>query len=42
MTVNDAEQIALRYVKDLERESGCELDLIHRATIERSFGWIFF
>jgi hypothetical protein len=42
MTINDAQQIALRYVKDLERESGCELDLIHRATIERSFGWIFF
>jgi hypothetical protein len=42
MNMSDAQQIALRYVKDLERESGCELALIDSATIERSFGWVFF
>lgn len=42
MTENDARQVALAYVKEMERESACELALVDRCTIEKSFGWVFF
>jgi len=42
MTNNEARQLALAYVKDREREAGCELVLVDASTIERSFGWVFF
>jgi len=42
MTKSEAQQIALRYVKAKERVAGCELVLLDQATLERSFGWVFF
>jgi len=42
MTRSEAEQVAQRYVTAQEEASGLELILLNDATIERSFGWVFF
>jgi hypothetical protein len=42
MTKDDAQKIALDFVKVKEREAGCELVLVGGRTIERAFGWVFF
>lgn len=42
ITRDDARRIALDFVKASERESGYELVLLDRCTIEREFGWVFF
>ena len=42
MTETDARRIALDYLKTIERGASCEVELVDRDTIERSFGWIFF
>jgi hypothetical protein len=42
MTEHEAREVALRYVKQKEREVGCELILLDDATFERKFGWVFF
>ena len=39
---DQAEKIALQYVKAKEAEIGCELMLIEASTMERNFGWVFF
>lgn len=42
MTEKEAREIALRYLKPMERWSGCELVILDSETVEKSFGWIFF
>jgi hypothetical protein len=39
---DQAQRIALQYVKSKEAEMGCELMLIEESTMERDFGWVFF
>lgn len=42
MVKEQAQRIALAYVKAQEMEAGCELMLIEASTMERDFGWVFF
>jgi len=42
MTKDDAEQIAIRYIKAQAKQLGPELVILLDQTIERSFGWVFF
>jgi hypothetical protein len=42
MTRDDARQMALDYLKQLERETGYELVMLDGSTLEREFGWVFF
>jgi hypothetical protein len=42
ITASEARDLAQRYVKALEQEAGCELELVDRFTLERPFGWMFF
>lgn len=42
MTEAEAREIALRYLKPMERCSGCALVILDSETVEKSFGWIFF
>ena len=42
MTLDDARQIVLDYLKQLEPDTGCELVMLDGNTLEREFGWVFF
>jgi hypothetical protein len=42
MTLDDARQIVLDYLKQLERDTGCELAMLDGNTLKREFGWVFF
>ena len=42
MTIDDARQMVLNYLKQIEQGVGCELVLLDRFTLEREFGWVFF
>jgi hypothetical protein len=42
ITKDDAKRIALEFIEGLTRQSGNELALLQTATLEKSFGWIFF
>jgi hypothetical protein len=42
MTIDDARRIVLEYLKQLERDAGCELVMLDANTLEREFGWVFF
>jgi hypothetical protein len=42
MTLDDARQIVLDYLKQLEQGAGCELVMRDGNTLEREFGWVFF
>jgi Immunity protein 35 len=42
MTMVEARNLAISYVKALEPSVGCELVVLDSHTIEKPFGWIFF
>jgi hypothetical protein len=42
MTFDDARRTVLDYLKQLERDTGCELVMLDSNTLEREFGWVFF
>ena len=42
MTKDEAQRIALDFVKNKELAAGYELALVDASTLERDFGWVFF
>lgn len=42
LSKDEARSVAERYIAELESVIGTELVLIDEATIERTFGWVFF
>jgi hypothetical protein len=42
MNESEARKIAIAYLDSMTRRSGCEIAIIDGATIEKSYGWIFF
>jgi len=42
LSLADARKIAEAYLKSIEPEVGLELVLLDEATMEQSFGWLFF
>ena len=42
ITAIEAQDIAIRYLENLETEPGVTLKLIDSETIEKPFGWVFF
>jgi immunity protein 35 of polymorphic toxin system len=42
MTESEAKKIAIAYLDSATRQSGCEVAIVDSATLEKSYGWIFF
>jgi hypothetical protein len=42
LTIAQAKNLAQAHLSTSSEESGCEVVIVDSATVERSFGWVFF